>query len=200
MLCPRRFPPLPLDLGRARGGSVSGHSSVARERASVSSAPSGAGEGEVARLRRTPPTRAASSVASPRSSQHAPRRDESREVSEDCSLARSSRVSRSSDRGTRKDQLQESGFSCALRLLEMVQLHLVLRLRFLLLWVVLLLLSLLCPACPAVSSVRRPLDPAGVVVARPAVGPTGGRRSVRRVGLLPLGLLLAVRRGPISQI
>ena len=51
-----------------RGGSVSGHTSVARERASVSSAPSGAGEGEVARSRRTPPARAASSVASPRSS------------------------------------------------------------------------------------------------------------------------------------
>ena len=65
---------------------------------------------------------------------------------------------------------------------------------------ILLLLSLLCPACPAVSSVRRPLDPAGVAVARPAMGPTGGRRSVRGVGLLPLGLLLAVGRGPIGQI
>ena len=36
------------------GGSVSGCSSVARERASVSSAPSGAAEGEVARSQRTP--------------------------------------------------------------------------------------------------------------------------------------------------
>ena len=53
---------------------------MGRERASVSSAPSEAGEGEVARLRRAPPARAASSVASPRSSQHARRRDESREV------------------------------------------------------------------------------------------------------------------------
>ena len=97
MLCPGRLPPLPLDLGLARCGGVSGHSSVARKRASVSSALSGAGEGEVARSRRTPPARAASSVASPRSSQHARRRDESREVSEDRSLARSSRVSRSSD-------------------------------------------------------------------------------------------------------
>ena len=70
-----------------RRGGVSGHSSVAHERASVSSAPSGAGEGEVARSRRTPPARATSSVASPRSSQHAPRRDESREVSEDRPLA-----------------------------------------------------------------------------------------------------------------
>ena len=99
VLCPGRLPPLPLDLSLARGGGggVSGHSSVAHERASVSSAPLGGGEGEVARSRRTPLTRAAFSVASPRSSQHARRRDESREVSEDHSLARSSRVSRSSD-------------------------------------------------------------------------------------------------------
>ena len=91
-----------------RGGSVSGYSSVARERASVSSAPSGAGEGEVARSQRTPPARAASSVASPRSSQHARRRGESGEVSEDRSIARSSRASRSSDRGARKDRRARS--------------------------------------------------------------------------------------------
>ena len=54
-----------------RGGSVSGHLSVARERASVSSAPSGAGVGEVARSQQMPPARAASLAASPRSSQHA---------------------------------------------------------------------------------------------------------------------------------
>ena len=73
VLCPGRLPPLPLDLGLARvggGGGVSGHSSVACERASVSSAPSRAGKGEVAWSQRTPP--AASSVASPRPSQHAP--------------------------------------------------------------------------------------------------------------------------------
>ena len=80
-----------------RRGSVSGRSSVVRELTSVSSAPSGAGEGGVARSQRTPPARAASSVASPRSSQHARRRDESREVSVDRSFSRSSRVSRSSD-------------------------------------------------------------------------------------------------------
>ena len=45
VLCPVRLPLLPLDLGLARGGGVSGSSSVARERTSVSSAPSGAGEG-----------------------------------------------------------------------------------------------------------------------------------------------------------
>ena len=77
-------------------------------RASVSAAPSGAGEGEVARSQRTPPARAASSVASPRSSQHARRRDESREVSVDRSFSRSSHVSRSSDRGTRKDRRTRS--------------------------------------------------------------------------------------------
>ena len=55
-----------------RAGSVSGRSSVARERASVSSAPSGAAEGEVARSQRTPSARAASSVDSPCSSQHVP--------------------------------------------------------------------------------------------------------------------------------
>ena len=90
------------------GGGVSGHSSVARERASVSSAPSGAGEGEVARSQRTRPARAASSVSSRRSSQHARRRDESREVSEDRSIARSSRASRSSGRGARKDRRARS--------------------------------------------------------------------------------------------
>ena len=88
-----------------RGGGGGGVSLDIRPlRASVSLAPSGAGEGEVARSQRTPPARAASSVASPRSSQHARRRDESREVSVDRSLARSSRVSRSLDRGARKDR------------------------------------------------------------------------------------------------
>ena len=74
--------------------------SGARERASVSSAPSGAGEGEVARLQRTPP----SLVASLCSSQHALRRGELGESSEVRSRSRSSRVSQSSDLGTRKDR------------------------------------------------------------------------------------------------
>ena len=97
-------------------------------------------------------------------------------------------------------QLQESGFSCALRLLQVVQSHLVLRLQFLLVWAILLLLPLLCPACPAVSSVRRILDPAGIVVACPAIGPTGDRRSGYGGGLLPLVLLLAVGRGTIAHL
>ena len=92
-----------------RGGSVFGCSSVARERASVSSAPSGAAEREVAQSQRTPPpARAASSVASARSWHHALRRDESREASEARSCSRSSRVSRSLDRGTRKDSIASS--------------------------------------------------------------------------------------------
>ena len=104
VLCPGRLPPLPLDLNRARGGCLD----IRPLRASVSSAPSGAGKGAVARSQRTPPARAASSVASPRSSQHARRRDKSREVSEDRSLARSSCVSQSSDLRTRKDRRARS--------------------------------------------------------------------------------------------
>ena len=102
---PREASSTPARPSRARGwggGCVSGHLSVARERVSVSSAPSGAGEGKVARSQRTPTARSASSVASPHSSQHAPRRDELREVSEDRSIARSSRASQSSGRGARK--------------------------------------------------------------------------------------------------
>ena len=83
-----------------RGGRVSGCSSGARERAPVSSTPSGVGEGGAARSQRTPP---ASSVASPRSSLYALRRGESGESSVVRSRSRSSRVSRSSDRGAQKD-------------------------------------------------------------------------------------------------
>ena len=75
------------------GGSVSGRSSAARKRASVSSAPLGAVEGEVARSQRTPPARATSSVASSFSSQHALQRGESGESSVVSSRSRSSRVS-----------------------------------------------------------------------------------------------------------
>ena len=50
-----------------RGGSVSGLSSVARERAPASPAPSGAGEGGVARSQRTSLACSASSVVSPHS-------------------------------------------------------------------------------------------------------------------------------------
>ena len=80
------------------------------------------------------------------------------------------------------------GFSCALRLPVVEQSHLVLRLRFL----------LLCPARPAVSSFRRLHAPAGVAVARPAMGPVEHQRSIQGVGLLPL-VLLATGRSPIGH-
>ena len=61
-----RLLPLLLDLSSARGVGVSlDFSSVASERAPSSPSPSGAGEAEVARLQRTPLTRAAASVVSP---------------------------------------------------------------------------------------------------------------------------------------
>ena len=107
MLCPEGLPPLPLDLGlaRGRGGGVSLDVRPWRASAPLSLLPLRELErGEVARSRRTPPALAASSVASPHSSQHAPRRGELREVSEDRSLARSSRVSRSSEQETRQNR------------------------------------------------------------------------------------------------
>ena len=91
-----------------RGGSASGRSSYAHELASVSSAPLGVEEGGAARSQRTPLARFASSVDSPRSSLHALRGGESGEPSEVRSRSRSSRVSRSSDRGTRKDRRARS--------------------------------------------------------------------------------------------
>ena len=91
-----------------RGGSASGLSSVARERAPASLVPSGAGEGGVARSQRTSLARSASSVVSPHSSPHARRRGKLRETSMDRSRVLSSRGSRSSDRGARKDRRARS--------------------------------------------------------------------------------------------
>ena len=104
VLCPGRLPPLPLDLGLARGGGECLWTFVhcARARLCLFS-PFGSWGWGGCSVATDSPCPCASSVASPRSSQHALRRGESREVSEDRSLARSSRVSRSSDRGTRKD-------------------------------------------------------------------------------------------------
>ena len=56
----------------------------------------------------------------------------------------------------------EWGLSYALRLPVEEQSHLVLRLRFLLVWLIFLLLPLQCPPRPAVSSVRRSPALAGV--------------------------------------
>ena len=91
-------------------------------------------------------------------------------------------------------QLQGLGFSCALRLLQVVQSQLVLRLRCLLELVLLLLLYL---GCLGNSSVRTPAH-AGVVVAHPAMGPTDARRSVPGEGLLLLFLLPVIGRGTIG--
>ena len=116
MLCPVRLPFLPLDLGLARWGGGGGGGVPLDVRLLRASAPLslqllrelGRRGGGVARSQRTSPARAASSVASPRSSQHTWRLDESREVSVDRSFSRSSRVFRSSDRGTRKDRRARS--------------------------------------------------------------------------------------------
>ena len=91
----------------------------------------------------------------------------------------------------------EWGLSCALLLRVEEHSHLLLRLRLLLVWSILLLLPLLCPASPAISSVRRSPALAGVAVARPAMRPVVLRRSVLGIVLLPLVVLLAAGRGPI---
>ena len=95
---------------------------------------------------------------------------------------------------------REWGFSGALWLLVEEQSHLVLRLRFLLVWWILLLLPLLCPARPVFSSVRGSPALAGVDIARPAMGPVERRRSILGVVLLPLVVLLATGRGPIGLL
>ena len=87
-----------------RGGSASGHSSGARGRAPASSSPSGVGEGGAARSLQTPLFRTSDFVVSPQFSPHVPRRGNSRETSESCPRMLSSRGSRSSDRGSRKDK------------------------------------------------------------------------------------------------
>ena len=91
-----------------RGGSISGCSSGASERAFVSSAPSGAGKGKLLVRSGLPLPAPLPRWLLPRSSQHALRRGESGESSRVRSRSRSSRVSRSSDRGTRKDRRARS--------------------------------------------------------------------------------------------
>ena len=108
VLRPMRLPLLPLDLGPARGVKVSLVARLLRASSPLSLQLLREMQGEVARSQRTPPAHAASSVASPRSSQHALRRDESGDSSEVRSRSRPSRVSRSSDQGTRKDRRARS--------------------------------------------------------------------------------------------
>ena len=100
------LPPLPLDLGPARGVGVPLGSRLVRAPASPS--PSGAGEVGAARSQQTPTSCASASVVSPQSLLHVQRREDSRETSESCPRVLSSRGSRSSDRGARRDRRARS--------------------------------------------------------------------------------------------
>ena len=91
-----------------RGGSASRHSSGAGGLAPSSPSPSGGGGAGVARSRQMPLFRVSESVDSPQFSPHVPRRENSRESSVSCSHVLSSRNSRSSGRGSRKDKRARS--------------------------------------------------------------------------------------------
>ena len=87
-----------------RGGSASRLSSGAGGLAPASPSPSGAGEVGAARSLQTPLSRASDVIDSPQFSPPVPQRGNSRESSASCSRVLSSRGSRSSDRGSRKDK------------------------------------------------------------------------------------------------
>ena len=91
-----------------RGGSASRHSSGASGLAPSSPPPSGGGGAGVARSLQTPLSRVSESVDSPQFSPHVPRHENSRESSVSCSRVLSSRDSRSSGRGSRKDKRARS--------------------------------------------------------------------------------------------
>ena len=91
-----------------RGGSASRIASGVGGLAPSSPSPSGGGGAGVARSRQTPLSRVSESVDSPQFSPHVPRRENSRESSVSCSRALSSRDSRSSGRGLRKDKRARS--------------------------------------------------------------------------------------------
>ena len=91
-----------------RGGSASRHSSGTGGLAPSSPSYSGGGGAGVARSRQTPLSRVSESVDSPQFSPHVPRRENSRESSVSCSRVLSSRDSRSSGRGSRKDKRARS--------------------------------------------------------------------------------------------
>ena len=91
-----------------RGGSASRHSSGAGGLAPSSPSPSGGGGAGVARSLQTPISRVSDVVDSPQLSPHVPRRENSRESSASCSRVLSSRGSRSSERGSRKDKRARS--------------------------------------------------------------------------------------------
>ena len=91
-----------------RGGSASGHLSGASGLAPSSPPPSGGGGAGIALLLQTPFSRFSKSVDSPLFSPHVPRRENSKESSVSCSRVLSSRESRSSGRGSRKDKRARS--------------------------------------------------------------------------------------------
>ena len=91
-----------------RGGSASRHSSGAGGLAPSSPSPSGGGGAGVARSLQTPISRVSEAVDSPQFSPHVPRRENSRQSSASCSRVLSSRDSRSSGRGSRKDKRARS--------------------------------------------------------------------------------------------
>ena len=91
-----------------RGGSASGLASGVGGLAPSSPSPSGGGGAGVARSRQTSLSRVSESVDSPQFSPHVPRRENSRESSVSCSRVLSSRDSRSSGRGSRKDKRARS--------------------------------------------------------------------------------------------
>ena len=91
-----------------RGGSASRHSSGASGLAPSSPSPSGGGGAGVARSLQTPLSRVSEAVDSPQFSPHVPRRENSRESSVSGSRVLSSRDSRSSGRGSRKDKRDRS--------------------------------------------------------------------------------------------
>ena len=100
-----------------RGGSASRLASGVGGLAPSSPSPLGGGEAGVARSRQTHLSRVSESVDSPQFSPHVPRRENSRESSASCSRALSSRDSRSSGRGSRKDKRARSreGSCCGRR-------------------------------------------------------------------------------------
>ena len=91
-----------------RGGRGSRHSPGAGGLAPSSPSPSGEGGAGVARSLQTPLSRISDVVDSPQFSLHVPRRGNSRESSASCSRVLSSRGSRSSERGARKDKRARS--------------------------------------------------------------------------------------------
>ena len=86
-----------------RGGSSSRHLSGTSGLAPSSPPPSGGGGAGVAHSLQTPLSRISEAVDSPQFSPHVPRRENSRESSVSCSRVVSSRDSRSSGHGSRKD-------------------------------------------------------------------------------------------------